>query len=538
MTTTQRVPVVVIGGGLVGLSTAMFLAEQQVPCLLVERHDGTSRHPRARGINPRAMELMRSVGLEKSLRGTLSARALADNNGIIAMESLAGREVGALQERYAMDVHSDISGLTPSPWCLCHQDEFEPLLRARAAEFGADLRFGTELVSWTQDEDGVTLNLYHHVSSATETIRADYVVVADGASSRIRTQLDIPFEGSPVLGNFLNIHFVADLREPLGDRRFVMAYTFGPLRSALMPLDNAERWLLHVGFDPATQPVESFTEERCVELIKQVAGIDDLRVRVLRVMPWESAGRTASTFRAGRLFLAGDAAHVMPPTGAFGSNTGVVDAHNLAWKLGAVLRGDAGVGLLDSYDSERRPVCAATVEQALLRTKDRPRMAQEAPAPADPRIVPDSAIWFGGRYRSSAIVGDSADDADENIWVTEPDGRPGTRAPHVALRRSGADISTLDLFGSGFVLLTGPDGAAWQAAAAQLSTPIEVYRIGSPELVDVKDQWTERYSVKSDGAVLVRPDGIVAWRATELPVQPSVALDEAVATILHSPVAV
>lgn len=533
----QRVPVLIVGGGLAGLSMAAFLSWQGVPCLLVERHTGLSIHPRARGINPRAMELMRGIGLEPAIRGTESAAALVANSGVVAAESLTGRELGALQERYFMDVHADLSAVSPTGWCLCHQDEFEPLIADRAAALGAELRFHTELESFAQDDDGVTAELRDRATGETSTVRADYLVAADGPDSPIRRALGISFDGPGTLGCYLNISFAADLGAALGDRRFIMCYVFSQaLRGALMPLDNAERWLLHVMFDPREQDPADFTADRCVELVRAATGIADLPVTIRGVMPWEAAGRTASGFSAGRVFIAGDAAHVMPPSGAFGSNTGIQDAHNLAWKLAAVLTGQAGPGLLDSYDAERRPVCAATVEQAVLRSKDRPRMVHQEPAPTNPAIVADPTVWFGWRYASAAVVPDAPDDSDSPVWAGVPVGLPGTRAPHIELERAGERLSTLDLFGRGLTLLAGPEDEAWSAAAAAVAerrqVGVTVARIGSAELTDVKDAWSEAYGIGVTGAVLVRPDGVVAWRATEAVEDPVASLDAAVAHVL------
>ncbi|HJP80286.1 MAG TPA: FAD-dependent monooxygenase [Pseudonocardiaceae bacterium] len=485
----EHVPVLIVGGGMVGLSAAVFAASQGIDCQLVERRSTTSSQPRSRGLNPRTMELMRSVGLEEAIRQAPSARALLDNSGMIAMESLAGREVGALQDNWVTDVHTDLSALTPTSWCLCHQADLEPLLLERAGKLGADLRFGHELIHVEQDDDGVTATI--RAADRQRTVRADYLIAADGPHSSVRTALGIDWDSSEVHGNYLNIHFRADLREALGDRRFVMAYTFRPFRSGLMPLDNALEWLLHVVFEPA----ETFDEARCVELVRAVAGIPELDVELLGAAPWQAVGRTATSFRQGRIFLAGDSAHTMPPSGAFGANTGLQDAYNLVWKLGSVLRGEAGPSLLDTYDAERRPVAEATVRQAILRSNDRPRMTGQNPAPPNPEIVPDTEIWFGDR------------------------------APHLPLSRSGTEISTLDLFGSGYVLLAGPDGEKWLAAAKTVTA----YRIGAPGLIDISGRWQEAYEVGASGAVLVRPDGVIAWRATTLPPDPELALTTALA---------
>ena len=510
----ENVPVVLAGGGLVGLAAAAFLARRGIRCLVLEKRPVLSGQPRSRGINPRTMELLRELGLDKQVRAAPSAVALRDNSGVIAMESLRGRELGALRDRHQIDVRADLGELTPSAWCLCHQGELEPLLHERAVELGAEVRFGAEVTGFEQDADGVRVTVAE--DQATRTVRARYLIAADGAGSPIRSALGVPSQGEGTLGTFLNIHFRADLREPLAGRRFVMAYTFRPLRTGLMPLDNAEEWLLHAMVDLDAEPAESFTDERCAELVRLVAGIPDLAVEILGARPWRLAATTAGTFRDGRVFLAGDAAHVMPPTGAFGSNTGIADAHNLAWKLAAVLAGAAGPGLLDSYDAERRPLAEATVRQAVLRSRDRPRMADEAAGPADPEIVGDHLIWFGGRQTGPAVLGQ-----ERPGWPEALDASPGTRAPHLEL--PGGPL--LDRLGEEFVLLTGPDSEPWLAACAAAPVPVRHEPIGD-------EAWPRVYRAGAGAAVLVRPDHVVAWRAETLPADPAAALSDALDRIL------
>ncbi|MGX1130294.1 putative polyketide hydroxylase [Streptomyces glaucescens] len=525
--TLRNTDVLVVGGGLAGLSAAVFLAQQGVDCLLIERQPELSGHPRARGVHPRAMELMRAAGVEDEIRAMPSARTLARNSGVIAARSLAGPELGALDEKYVMDVGADVGTLSPTGWCLCHQGELEDVLRGRAERLGVALRFHSELLSFTQDGpagEEITARVRDRVTGAERTVKARYLVAADGAHSGIRDSLGIPFEGE-ALGHYVNVHFRADLTEQLAGRRFLMCYTFNEqVRGALMPLDNATEWLLHIAYDPAVTDLASYTEERCAELVRAAVGVPDLSPRILSVSPWEGAARTAERFRDGRVFLVGDAAHVMPPSGGFGSSTGIQDAHNLAWKLAAVLDGWAGPELLGSYDEERRPISVATVEQAVLRSQDRPRLADEPGErqPAHPGIVEDPLVWLSWRYRSSAVTSwDEGILPGYGVWSAENDGRPGSRAPHLRLRRGGAELSVLDLFGSRPVLLTGPDNRAWREAAPavshELGVPLEVYGIGA-ELTDVEDRWPERYGVTAQGAVLVRPDGVVAWRCADAPV--------------------
>jgi putative polyketide hydroxylase len=525
--TLRNTDVLVVGGGLAGLSTAVFLAQQGVDCLLLERQPELSGHPRARGVHPRAMELMRAAGVEEEIRAMPSARLLADNSGVIAARSLADPELGVLDEKYVMDVSADVGLLSPTGWCLCHQGELEDVLRGRAERLGVALRFNTELLSFDQEGpegEEITAYVKDRATGTKRTLKARYLVAADGAHSAVRSSLGVPFDGE-ALGHYLNVHFRADLTGPLAGRRFLMCYTFNDqVRGALMPLDNATEWLLHIAYDPAEEEPGSFTEERCAELVRAATGVPDLDPRILSTSFWEGAARTADRFRDGRVFLVGDAAHVMPPTGGFGSSTGIQDAHNLAWKLAAVLDGWADPALLDSYDEERRPICQATVEQAVLRSKDRLRLlgGREERRSVHSGIVEDALVWLSWRYRSSAVTPwDEGVLPGYGVWSAENDGRPGSRAPHLRLRRGGSELSVLDLFGSQPVLLTGPDNRAWReaarAASHELGVPLAVHGIGV-DLTDLDDRWPELYGVTAQGAVLVRPDGVVAWRCADAPV--------------------
>jgi putative polyketide hydroxylase len=513
-------PVLVVGAGLVGLSTAVFLARHGIPLTVLDRRERGCPHPRSRGVNPRTMELFREAGLEAAIRRAPSAQALADNAGIIVAQSLAGVQIGALDESYFGDSDADYLRLSPCRWCMCHQDELEPLLGQYAQTHGAQVRYGHELLDFTEERDMVRATV-RAPDGRERQLRAEYLVATDGVASGIRERLGITRTGVGTIAHFMNIEFEADLAGVLGDRRFIMCYvTEAGRRAALLPIDNARRWMLHVVCPPEEHA--SFTAQRCVELVRAAAGVPDLPVQIKAVLPWESAGATATRWSSGRVFLAGDAAHVMPPSGAFGANTGIQDAHNLAWKLAMVLRGQADPALLDSYDQERRPVAARTVEQAVLRAQDRPRLSRPdggpvglAGPPPDPAIRTDATVIFGYRYQSAAVIDGRTGPRD--VWVDRLDGEPGTRAPHVPLPGGGAHGSILDLFGRDFVLVTGLDGKVWRHAA-QLATR----RTGIPVAVHVGDNG--RYGLSRSGATLVRPDGFVAWRVWRRPRDPGGAL--------------
>jgi hypothetical protein len=239
---------------------------------------------------------------------------------------------------------------------------------------------------------------------------------------------------------------------------------------------------------------------------------------------------SAERYREGRVFLAGDAAHTMPPNGGFGGNTGFQDAHNLAWKLALVLSGVAGPGLLDTYDDERRPIGELTVEQAYTRyvTRVAPYLGTEGMQP----LVDDFSIEIGCRCNSAAVVPEPGDDRSLHEHPRESKGRPGSRAPHVFVPHNGDAASTLDLFGKGFVLLAGADGAAWHAAALgaadRVGVPLDAYIIG-----DVASGFADAYGISQAGAVVVRPDGVVAWRAVESEEsEPEVTMRETLASLV------
>jgi hypothetical protein len=299
--------------------------------------------------------------------------------------------------------------------------------------------------------------------------------------------------------------------------------------------------------DPKTDPqaaanaAADISDRRLIELVRAGAGIPDLPVEIEGVARWRATSDVARRFQTGRIFLAGDAAHLMPPNGGFGGNTGIHDAHNLAWKLALVIKGVAGPELLDTYDAERRPVGKLTVEQAYTRyvTRTAPYLgATDYEAP-----IGDFNIELGYLYRSPAVIPDAAPDRSGNGAVQVHDdprvtlGRPGSRAPHIWLYRGGRKVSTIDLFGRAFVLLTGFEGAPWcaavRAAAARFENlEVEAHRVGTALLRDPDLRLAETYGLSSTGAVLVRPDGFVAWRARHLASDPETVLKDALARVL------
>ncbi|MFJ5829141.1 FAD-dependent oxidoreductase [Streptomyces sp. NPDC093089] len=540
--TGHRTPVLIVGGSLVGLSTSLFLGRLGVPHTLVERHAGTSIHPRGRGNNVRTMELFRSAGMTRHIQE--AASVLAPNNGILQTPSLVG-DVGEWLFK-DIDPGGGIARFSPAGWCLCSQNDLEPVLLKQAGELGGDLRFATELMSFEQDSEGVTAQVKSRGTGEHTTIRADYLVAADGPRSPVREQLGIGQTGPGDLFHNVSITFVSrGLADVVGDRRFIVCYLTNPeADGALLPVDNRERWVFHAPWHPEHgETLEEFTDERCTEHIRRAVGVPDLDVEITGRAPWHAAQRIAERYADGRVFLIGDSAHEMPPTGAFGSNTGIQDAHNLAWKLAAVLGGWAGPGLLASYGAERRPVAETTSARAAARSVEHSHPGY-APGPGSggPQGKKSGILneVLGYRYPQGAVLG--TDPAmpvvPEGLRLT---GEPGSRAPHMWLNRAGTRVSTLDLYERSLVLLSSEDGAGdWHAAATrvaqQLSVPLDSYRIGAgpdAELTPASEtDWTEVHGVTPDGAVLVRPDGFVAWRSEGASADPGAAMRQALTAIL------
>jgi FAD binding domain/Aromatic-ring hydroxylase, C-terminal len=360
------------------------------------------------------------------------------------------------------------------------------------------------------------------------------VIGAEGARSVTRDGVGIAMTEPAGTLTAVRALFRAPLWDVLGDRRFGVYFTSHPDGAGTFLPAGGDRWVFGVivGADPAERA--HLTPTELERRLRAGSGVPDLDVTVERTASFASAAQLADRFRRGRVFLAGDAAHLMPPNGGFGGNTGIHDAHNLAWKLAMVLQGDAGPALLDTYEAERKPVGKFTVEQAYTRyvTRTAPYLgAKDFEAQAN-----DFNIELGYLYRSPAIV---AEDQDEKVH-DDPHktcGRPGARAPHVWLQRDGKRLSTIDLSGTSFVLLAGPEGEAWCRAARSASEhlrgiKLESHCVGGVDLGDPDGTFLQAYGLPAAGAALMRPDGFVAWRAKSVPGDPEGAIAGALRSIL------
>ncbi|ANZ36828.1 2,4-dichlorophenol 6-monooxygenase [Lentzea guizhouensis] len=488
----MKTQVLVVGGGLAGTSAALFLAWRGVDVTLVEKHPGSSPHPRAVGFNARVGELLRAVGLEQELPASRMSKGFGVRR--VRAESLVGKRY----EETFWTPPAELSDVEYSPvrGVGVAQDRMEPILRDKARELGADIRMSTRMLEFAQDDEGVTAVVQG--DGEPYEIRADYLVAADGHRSPVREQLGITRTGRGFMHTSRSVLFRAPLDEYLKDGigQFVIddvgfLTTYGDGRWVLM-LDDRE-----------------YTEPELRQKIFQAIGRDDLDVEIITTGRWTISASVADRFGQGRVFLAGDAAHTLPPSrGGFGANVGIEDAHNLAWKLAAVLTGESRPSLLDTYDAERRPVATLCHQQIFARNDGHNRDGQ----PDDGPLHDNNAMHFGVLYRSAAVLGAGPDLPPAQL-PEQWNGQPGTRAPHVWVEPG---KSTLDLFQRGWVLVANDE--LWADAAKPLNVRYEpVARL-------------DAFGLSEKGASLIRPDGYVAWRATDLPDDPERELAEAFRT--------
>jgi len=484
------VPVLIVGAGPVGLLMAAGLRHFGVDCMVVEKHASTLDFPKGRRVTTRTVEIFRQWGLEAAVSDV--ALPQADSLFVFEGETLLGADF----QRRGMFV-DDLNRSSPTRELICSQELLEPVLRKWDQDDGADVRFLTEVVGFAQDDDKVTAEIV--TAGGPVSVHAQYMVAADGVRGRTREALGVGWSGPGTFGHRVSILVEADIEMRMKNRQSAVYWLRRPRPGSLFAaVDNKSRWLCVVPYDPDTEPSESLTEHRCVELVRGGLGDDSVELRYIGHRIWEPTALVADRYQVGRIFLAGDAAHVTTPVGGLGMNCGVADVHNLAWKLAGVLVGWASPALLESYEPERRPHAFACAAASL--------------GPAQPPNPVDGLV-LGYVYESAVIIDDqsAAPRAGDLIGEYLPVGRPGHRAPHIWLDRG---RSTLDLFGTQFVALTDPPGGRALDSAAGVARAT-----GIPLVVHVIDAaaWHDLYGVERGGVVLVRPDGYVAWRSVGPP---------------------
>lgn len=519
----ERVPVLIVGAGYAGLSAATLLAWRGVPCLLVERRESTSQLPKAHGLNRRSMELLRVVdGLEDALFA--ASRTGANDSTLIIAESVTGPPIETLVTKRSLEA----THISPSKICTAGQDRVEPVLLRFARENGADVRFSMALTRFSQRQDGVEAILRDEASGQETIVIADYIIAADGAGGMIRDAGGVKMEGPGFLADTISVLFEADLSAVLPSDGFVLYYLRNAAFSgAFVTCDEPNHGQINIEYDSSRDRDSDFDEERCKALVRQSLGVPGLAMKILDIRPWRMAALLADRMSFGRVFLAGDCAHITPPVGGLGGQTAIQDAADLAWKLALVVKGQAAPSLLDSYGLERRPAARIAIARSIANYVERLLPdRQELRIRKDEYGLLETAMGY--RYRSDAIIADEADDGAAVEDPLRPTGLPGTRLAHVWLRRGEETISSHDLIARDFTLFVGEEGGDWIEAAQRVAlrskAPLGVYRPGH-DVADPDGLFLPRLGVSPEGALLVRPDGYIAWRSRGRSVDPIATLE-------------
>lgn len=542
----KNIPVLIIGGGPVGLSMALSLARQNVRCLLIERHRGRTTHPRARGVSMRTMELFRQWGnIDELLKYEFPKEAIR----FIWTESLQGNELTRIEIKAAhLYTHGPLTASFVTQDCV---EEY--LYHTLQQHNEAEIQFSKEMISFVEDENGITARIVDKKTNREELVHAQYLIAADGAHSRIRKQMGIEMEGPDNLGRFCNVFCEFDISKWTKDRPSIGFFFTDPKRSgrSLFTAYGKNRWTVGMRFT-ATDTQEDFTDDYCMSEIRRVLDLPDLAIKIINKSFWTMAAQVAKQYRQRRIFLVGDAAHRLPPTGGLGMNTGVQDAHNLAWKLAFVLNHHTPTALLDTYFEERVPIAQRNIQWSTVNAKRFVDIVEAIQSGNKEKLklklheqqdhLNYEGLDLGYIYHSKAILSEN----DQVISVSPseyiPTTLPGSRAPYVKLIKNNETISTLDLFEKDFVLLIGSEGELWRKAAQELaqtySLPFIVYKIAAADgdldadLIDADNTWYDQYEISKAGAVLVRPDGYVAWRSQLMTENPKVTLENCLNKIL------
>lgn len=572
--------VLVVGSGPAGASAALFLSTLGIPNIMITKYRWTANTPRAHITNQRAMEIFRDMGIEEQVLADATGHALVGDT--VFCTSIAGEEIGRIRTWGTHPAReADYRLASPCELVDIPQTYLEPILVRNATARGTQTRFSSEYVSHTQGADGVDVQVRDRLTGYQYTIRAKYLIGADGARSMIATDIDLPFEGSMDVAGSMNITFKADISAYVEHRPSVLYWVIQPganvggIGAGLVRMVRPwNEWLIVWGYDINDEP-PALDDDEAVTIVRQLIGIPDLEVEITGASLWGNNERYATHLQRGRVFCVGDAVHRHPPSNGLGSNTSIQDSYNLAWKLAAVLKGQADPTLLDTYSTERAPVAERIVKRANRSSREFARFFEvlglldaedeaQAAARIDERKENSNrgaatraalieamdlknyefnahGVDLGQFYQSAAIVSDGsalpAPTRDPDLYY-EMSTVPGSHLPHAWVGDSRTKLALMDLAPyTQWTVITGVTGEEWADAAekvgAEFGIPLQTVVIGPGRAVtDLYYDWAKLREVDEDGAVLVRPDKHIAWRAMRMPDSPHAALRSAVAQLL------
>jgi 2,4-dichlorophenol 6-monooxygenase len=584
------VPVLIVGGGGGGLSASMILSTLGVDSLLVSARPTTSILPKAHVLGQRTMEIYTEVGIAADIysRGTPQDNLVATGfyAGLAGSNPNAGREIGKLEMWGAGYRDPEYIDASPCPTTNLPQIRLEPLLKQHAEKLNpGGIRFNHELVALEQDETGVLSTIRDRAAGTEYQVSSQYVIAADGGRT-VGAIVGIALEGQRNILDMVSVHMSADLSTVLKDDSVLLRWFSNPDFGGTLPGGvlspmgpnhwgtKSEEWVFHIGY-PYGDP-DAGDREKVVTRMKTLLGLPDLEAEVHATSVWTMEGLIADRFRAGRVFLVGDAAHKHPPTSGLGLNSAIHDVQNLCWKLAYVLGGKAGEGLLDTFDTERRPVIMRNIANSVKCAEDRfqldavlgisPKNSAEEnwesinviwdeshPDYAKRRNLVDNALAaqsgefhhhgleFGFTYDSAAVVDDGSPAyvPIDAVRLYEPSTKPGHPLPHALVSRGGETFPLQNLtHGGKFLLIAGEEGSRWIDAGRRIAENtgigLESVTVGADgvDLADTRLAWLRKRQVGRDGAVLVRPDRFVGFRSAGAVDDPLAVITSALKQIL------
>jgi 2,4-dichlorophenol 6-monooxygenase len=572
--------VLIVGSGPAGSAAALFLSTLGVPNIMITKYRWTANTPRAHITNQRAMEIFRDLGIEDQVLAEATPHHLIGDT--VFCTSIAGEEIGRIHTWGTGAARTgDYQLASPCLTVDIPQTYLEPILVKNATMRGTQARFATEYLSHTQNADGVNVLVLDRLTGAQYTIRAKYLIGADGARSKVAADLGLPYEGAMDIAGSMNITFKADISSYVDHRPSVLYWVIQPgsnvggIGAGLVRMVRPwNEWLIVWGYDINDEP-PVVDEAAATQIVRTMLGLPDLEVEITGASLWGNNEMYATHLQSGRVFCAGDAVHRHPPSNGLGSNTSIQDSYNVAWKLAAVLKDQASASLLETYSTERAPVAERIVKRAnkssrefvdlfvalgVTEVETEPEMIRQieerkanTPAGAAKRAALVKAMELKNYefnahgveldqfYESGAIVPDGTSrpepTRDPELYY-QASTLPGAHLPHAWVGDNKHKLAMMDLAPyTRFTLITGISGEPWESAAEKIADELRIDLVTvvigpGREVTDLYYDWSRLREIDEGGALLVRPDKHIGWRAAALPADPESALRDALTEIL------